>query len=217
MRIAQRFEMFLNEYRHPEGHKWRGQDLYGATGGVVTRSYVTNLRKGRIQNPGYEKLRAIAKAMGFPPELWFENNIDLRVSELSGAKGGADLAARTNALFEVTRDTRTGEPYSNAEVARRSLGKLTETFIEDIRTGRASNPPVEQISALAEVFAVHPSYFLDAGNTTLVLDEKVLTALADETTRAILLTVMGLSRRERTAILGIVQQFESVVDSSENP
>jgi hypothetical protein len=35
----------------------------------VTRSYVSNLRKGRIENPGFEKLRAIAKAMNFPPEL----------------------------------------------------------------------------------------------------------------------------------------------------
>jgi hypothetical protein len=32
----------------------------------VTRSYVTNLRKGRIENPAYEKMRALAKAMGFP-------------------------------------------------------------------------------------------------------------------------------------------------------
>jgi transcriptional regulator with XRE-family HTH domain len=39
----------------------------------VTRSYVTNLRKGRIENPGYEKLRAIAKAMGFAPQVWFED------------------------------------------------------------------------------------------------------------------------------------------------
>jgi hypothetical protein len=33
----------------------------------VPRSYVTNLRKGRIENPGYEKMKAIAKAMGFAP------------------------------------------------------------------------------------------------------------------------------------------------------
>jgi transcriptional regulator with XRE-family HTH domain len=37
----------------------------------VSRSYVTNLRKGRIANPGYEKLAAMAKAMGFPVEVWF--------------------------------------------------------------------------------------------------------------------------------------------------
>ncbi len=39
----------------------------------MTRSYVSNLRKGRIENPGFEKLRAIAEAMNFPPELWFED------------------------------------------------------------------------------------------------------------------------------------------------
>ncbi len=43
----------------------------------MTRSYVTSLRKGRIENPGFEKLRAIAKAMNFPPELWFEDVEDL--------------------------------------------------------------------------------------------------------------------------------------------
>jgi transcriptional regulator with XRE-family HTH domain len=41
----------------------------------VTRSYVTNLRKSRIENPGYEKMRAIAKAMGFTPEVWFEEGL----------------------------------------------------------------------------------------------------------------------------------------------
>ncbi len=47
--------------------------LHDATGGAVTRSYVTSSRKGRIENPGSEKLKAIAKAMGFPLELRFED------------------------------------------------------------------------------------------------------------------------------------------------
>jgi hypothetical protein len=42
---------------------------------------VTNLRKGRIENPGYEKMRAIAKAMGFLPEQWFEEDL--------GSEGGS--------------------------------------------------------------------------------------------------------------------------------
>ena len=78
MRIAQKFELFLDRYRREDGSKWSGQDLADATGGVVTRSYVSTLRKGRIENPGYEKLRAIAKAMNFPPELWFEDVENLR-------------------------------------------------------------------------------------------------------------------------------------------
>ena len=47
--------------------------MAAATGGEVTRSYVTALRKGRIENLGFEKLKAIAKAMDFRPELWFED------------------------------------------------------------------------------------------------------------------------------------------------
>ena len=37
----------------------------------MTRSYVANLKKGRIENPGLAKLEAISDAMGFPPALWF--------------------------------------------------------------------------------------------------------------------------------------------------
>ena len=55
MHIAHRFEHLLNTYRHPDGHRWSGQQLDEATGGVVTRSYATNLRKGRIESPGYER------------------------------------------------------------------------------------------------------------------------------------------------------------------
>ncbi len=78
VQIAQKFEHFLETYRCPDGSRWGGQDLDEATGGVVSRSYVSNLRKGRIENPGFEKLKAIAKAMNFPPELWFEDVEDLR-------------------------------------------------------------------------------------------------------------------------------------------
>jgi len=51
VQIAQRFQHFLETYRRPDGSRWGGQDLHKATGGVVTRSYVTSLRKGRIENP----------------------------------------------------------------------------------------------------------------------------------------------------------------------
>jgi hypothetical protein len=71
--VVQRFERLLDAHRRPDGSRWTGQKLDEATGGVVTHSYVTNLRKGRIENPGYEKMLALAKAMGFPPEAWFED------------------------------------------------------------------------------------------------------------------------------------------------
>ena len=69
--VSERFLRLLVLYRKPDGSEWGGQDLGRATGGVVTRSYVVNLKKGRIENPGLAKLGAIAGAMGFPPALWF--------------------------------------------------------------------------------------------------------------------------------------------------
>ena len=57
MHIAQKFEHLLDSYRHEDGHKRTDAELDEDTGGVVPRSYdVTNLRKGTIENPGYEKV-----------------------------------------------------------------------------------------------------------------------------------------------------------------
>ena len=124
---------------------------------MVTRSYVTNLRKGRIENPGYEKMRAIAKAMGFAPEVWFEDSLGEGQS-LGVAEESRGVAGRLEHLFEVVRNPKTGEPYTNGEVARMTLGDLSEEEVERIRTGTVSDPTVGQIAALAGVFGVEPSY-----------------------------------------------------------
>jgi len=92
---------------------WTGQQLDEATGGVVTRSYFVNLQKVRIENPGYEKMRAIAKAMGFPSEAWFEESVggapDMPRDE------GSSVAGRVEHLFDAVRNLSTGEPYTNAK------------------------------------------------------------------------------------------------------
>jgi hypothetical protein len=54
--VAPKFERLLETYRRKDGTTWSGIDLERATGGVLTRSYVTNLRKGRIDNPGMDRL-----------------------------------------------------------------------------------------------------------------------------------------------------------------
>jgi transcriptional regulator with XRE-family HTH domain len=121
--IAQKFERLLETYRRPDGSMWGGQDLHKATGGVVTRSYVTSLRKGRIENPGFEKLRAIARAMGFPPELWFED-----VEGLEAVSGGRPswfldredkLALLDEDLVEALRD-------ETARAVLREVARLPE-------------------------------------------------------------------------------------------
>jgi transcriptional regulator with XRE-family HTH domain len=213
MHIAQKFEILLEMYRHPDGRRWSGQEIDEATGGVVTRSYVTNLRKGRIESPGCEKMRAIAKAMDFPPELWFEEHL--------GSEGGSPaqpegrgIPARVEHLFEVVKNPKTGESYTNAEVARMSAGEITEE-VEGIRTGKIADTTVGLVAALAAVFGVPPSYLMDRGTETEVLDEEALKALADRTVSAILKESARLPEREKRIVLGIVRQFSDQLRPAE--
>jgi transcriptional regulator with XRE-family HTH domain len=147
LHVAQRFERFLETYRRPDGQRWGGAELGKATGGIVTRSYVTNLRKGRIENPGYEKLRAIAKAMGFPPEVWFEEDLGSEGGSAAQPEGGGILG-RVEHLFEVVKNPKTGESYTNAQVARMSAGELSEEEVEGIRSGKIADPSVGRVAAL---------------------------------------------------------------------
>ena len=205
MHIAQKFEALLEIYRRPDGRKWSGQEIDEATGGVVTRSYITNLRKGRIENPGYAKLAAMAKAMGFAPEVWFEDGLGEERS-IGQAEVSYGVAARLEHLFEVVRNPKMGEPYTNAEVARMTLGDLSEEEVERIRTGAVSDPTVGQVAALAGVFGVEPSYLLDRGEPAL-LDEELVQALRDKDVRDITRESSRLPDRERRLVLGIVRQF----------
>ncbi len=208
MRISQKFELFRERYRREDGAKWSGQDLQDATGGVVTRSYVSMLRKGKIENPGFDKLRAIAKAMGFSPELWFEESGEIgHAARIERPPGARSIADRLNHLFEVIKNQRTGEPYSNADVARLSLGDLTEEDVGGIRAGKLENPSIGQIAALAEAFGVHPSYFLETGKEPALLGEQEIDALSDRKARAILNESLGLSDREKDMVLDMIQHL----------
>jgi transcriptional regulator with XRE-family HTH domain len=213
LRISQKFELLRGKYRRPDGTRWNGQQLQDATGGVVTRSYVSMMRKGKIENPGFDKLRAIAKAMGFPPESWFEEPDEIRNAvRVEPEEGERDFAGRLNHLFEIVKNERTGEPYSNADVARMSLGGLAEDEVEGIRTGALENPSIRQVVALADAFGVHPSYFLETAKKPALLGERELIALADQRARAILNNSLSLSDREKDMVLDMIQHLGELHD-----
>jgi hypothetical protein len=50
-----------------------------------------------------------------------------------------------------------GEPYTNADVVRMSVGVLTEEDVGGIGNGAVADPTVGQIAALAAVFGVPAS------------------------------------------------------------
>jgi transcriptional regulator with XRE-family HTH domain len=214
LHVSQRFEIFLDTYRRPNGRRWGGQAIDEATDGIVTRYCITNLRKGRIENPGYEKMRAIAKAMGFPPEMWFEEDFGSK-GGLAAHPEGRGIPSRVEHLFEVVKNPKTGESYTNAQVARMSAGELSEEEVEGIRSGKIADPSVGQVAALAAVFGVPPSYVLDRGTGSEVLDEETLKALADNTAGAILKESARLPEREKRLVLGIVRQFSDQLGAGE--
>lgn len=207
MHIAQKFEFFLDKFRRDDGRRWNGQQLHDATGGVVTRSYVSLLRKGEFANPGVEKLAAIAKAMGFPPELWFRDieEIKTQVPAPRARDMRATLAARVEWLFEIIPNDRTGEPYTNAEVARESLGALTEGDVEGIRTGRVPNPHFDQVLTLSEIFGVDTSYFTNRETPPPIIDDRILKALRDQKTHAMVNKSLDLSEGEKDLILNMLE------------
>ena len=209
MHIARRFEALLDKYRHPDGSKWSGAELAEATGGLVHRSYVTNLRKGRIESPGYDKLKAVAKAMGFPPELWF-NDYPLSEPETYEDGGHDSIAERLEHLFASIPDERTGELYTNEAVARESAGSVTEIEVAEIRSGKLRDPSVDQVLTLAEVFGVPPSYFLQRERKPPVISPSMIEASKDETVTAILNKSLRLPEREKQMVLNIIMQFEEM-------
>jgi hypothetical protein len=150
-------------------------------------------------------MRAIVKAMGFAPKVWFEDGLGEGRS-IGQAEASRGLAGRLEHLFEVVRNPKTGEPYTNGQVARMTLGDLSEEDVERIRTGAVSDPTVGQVAALVSVFGVEPSYLLDRGEPSL-LDEELVQALRDEDVRDITRESSRLPDVERRLVLGIIRQF----------
>jgi transcriptional regulator with XRE-family HTH domain len=202
--MAQKFEWLLDTYRRPDGSRWNGKQLEDATGGVVTRQYVSMLRNGHIEDPGYTKLRAIAKAMSFPPELWFEERGGSPPVSLVGEED-ASISERLEQLFRTLIDEKRGRPYTDAEIARMSLGGITEEEVAGIRSGKIENPTLDQILALAEAFGVSAAYFTE--KKAPLLSQETIAALTDRDSSEIIHKTLALSEGEKKMVLDILDHL----------
>ena len=101
MHVSEKFEHLLDTFGHSDGRKWSGAELAKASGGVVPCSCVTNLLKGRIVSLGYDKMRAVAEAMDFPPALWFGE--DLAEGSHAGPDGDLTAALRDDLVRAIPR------------------------------------------------------------------------------------------------------------------
>jgi hypothetical protein len=149
--------------------------------------------------------------MGFPPEAWFEDGLGegRSIGQTEQSRG---VAGRLEHVFQVVRNPKTGEPYTSGEVARMTLGDLSEMDVEGIRTGAIGDPSVGQVAALAGVFGVEPSHLLDRGEP--LFDRELVEALRNRTVQEATHEISRLPEKERQLVLGIVRQFGSANNTS---
>src|SRR5215218_10126584 len=119
MHASRKFAALLDAYRRPDGTVWTGQQIQDVTDGFVSRSYVHQLRTGRIANPRLDKLQALAEVMGFPPALWFEDVPDRGgTPQVATTRQSATISERLESLLLSTADERSEEHYSDSDIAR---------------------------------------------------------------------------------------------------
>ena len=210
--FGDKFLRLLELHKKPDGSRWSMSEIEEATGGFVKGPYLTNLKAGRIKQPGIERLRAIARVMDFPPELWLQSP---DVWEQIGSPGASEdtktpgtLAAKLNVLFDVLTNERTGTPYTEHDVAAASGGELTTEEIHAVRRGEMEDLMGAQYLALSKVFGVDIKYWYQGLVDYPNLSEEDLNALADEKTHLILNKAYDSSPRQKDVILHLLEQLD---------
>jgi len=103
--LGKRFLWLQERYRKPDGSKWTNADIERATGGFVRGNYVTNLVRGRIHQPGTDRLQVIAQVMGFPAELWLsEDPEELFDTFLLRDRPTREVARRMHGMTQAQKD-----------------------------------------------------------------------------------------------------------------
>ncbi|QIN85502.1 hypothetical protein GBA63_22660 (plasmid) [Rubrobacter tropicus] len=207
---ARKFETFLQRYPRADGRRWRGVDFDRATNGYVNGSYVTALSKGRIEEPGLNKLRRISEVMGFPFLDWFQPaEIEARAGrEELGVPKEDSISARLNYLFEAIPNDKTGKPFTDAEVAKQSLGRLSEEDLGRLRSSELPDPSREMLLALCDVFDVDFSYWDERAGQTELLGPDTLRALRDKESLAILHKSHALPDEDKSLIMTVLEELQ---------
>lgn len=201
---GKRFLELREKYRRLGKSKWSFAEIERATNGFVRANYLTGLVHGRIQQPGTDRLQAIAQIMGFPYELWFQA---LPSGELADQPSLRTLAGRLNQLFDKLVNSRTDEPFTNDEVADLTFGALSTQQITAAREGKIDDLEGSQYLALSNVFAIDISYWYTDPDRMPPLDDQWLSAARTEKGRAVLNKFHGRSEKQKDMILLLLDQL----------
>lgn len=213
MKYAELFRKLLEAYPLEDGTQWSGPRMEQATGGVVNSAYFSNLLNGRINQPGLDKLKAIAEAMGFPAQLWLEDPDTWGVSSseesIRFTSTSVSFSELLKNLFESVPNESTGTSFTVAEIAERSGQKVTETELQQMLSGDLETPSLETVLAISEAFGMDFSYWFRRNNGTPLVDDDIIEALQNEESRLILARSSELSKDQKDMLLVLMEQLRN--------
>ena len=101
--------------------------------------------------------------------------------------------------------------YTYAEVAQGILDAsgvaISASAIQQLRTGKNTNPKMETVRALAGFFGVPPGYFFDEDVASRVAAEiQVVAAMRDQGVRRVALRANGLSTESLQMVNAVIDQ-----------
>lgn len=212
MDFGKRFLYFQERYRKADGAKWKNKEIERATRGFVTGNYITNLKKGRVENPSYERLRAIAETLGFPPELWYQSNLEsgAQASEQLEALSAAEatLADKLNFLFESQVDPDSGAPPTDRRVSDLTFGRVSEDRLAKARAGEIVDLRAEEYFSLSNVFGVDISFWYLSQPFLGDMDQDTMISLRDTEAKAVLNKFHRIENEEdRSFIRDLIDRF----------
>lgn len=209
---AVKFEKLLEKYPRADGNKWRGIDFHEATGGFVSKSYVTNLRKGRMEHPGIPKLKEIAEVMGFPFRLWLEptHNWEMVLEqepEYAVSSEGEEFGLLLKQLLESRLNPRTGERYTSEELSLATHGKLSEVDVDSMVSGQLSNPTRRQLVALSDALGVDPAYWFKRSENGYVFEPDTYDALKEPQNKTMLKRSLALASDDKELVMSLLEKL----------
>nr|WP_218566457.1 helix-turn-helix domain-containing protein [Vallicoccus soli] len=134
------------------------------------------------------------------------------------------MAEKIDHLFATVRSPR-GTEYTFEEVAGalRDAGgpTISATYVWQLRKGLRDNPTKRHLEALAGFFGVPPSYFFDDEAAERIEAElELLSALRDQSVRAVALRAVGLSPSSLETIQAVIdnaRRLEGLPERPEDP
>ena len=120
------------------------------------------------------------------------------------------FADRLNQLFETQRDP-DGKPWTNVAVAKamRKIGfPGAPGYLSQLRNGQRDNPTLAYVKAVAEVFGVPGTYFVEDADEAARLrdDHATLAALQDSGIAELALRGQDLDKES-------LQQFKAIMNA----